>query len=76
MTVALNVWIGARKEGSMAEAWKTDFHIAVGNKDAAAMRRSVAAGLPVNELVLGHQRTYTPCSTPSTKAADPRSSTC
>jgi cell wall assembly regulator SMI1/ankyrin repeat protein len=44
----------------MAEAWKGDFHIAVGNKDASAMRRSVAAGLPVNEYVLGYKNEYTP----------------
>lgn len=43
----------------MAEVWRDDFHTAVGNKAADAMRRSVANGLPVNEHVF-KGNTYTP----------------
>jgi ankyrin repeat protein len=42
------------------DAWKDDFHTAIGNKDGAAMQRALAKGLPVGEYVFGSNREYTP----------------
>lgn len=44
----------------MTEPWKGDFHTAVGTRDAAALRRALASGLPVAEYVLGPGQEYTP----------------
>jgi len=47
----------------MAEAWKDDFHTAIAQKNADAMRRAIANGLPINEHVLapfGEGNEFTP----------------
>ena len=44
----------------MAGFWQSDFHSAVATKDADAMRRAAADGLPINEHVLGFSNEFTP----------------
>jgi ankyrin repeat protein len=44
----------------VAELWKKDFHSAIANKNADAMRRAIASGLPLNERVLGFKNEFTP----------------
>lgn len=44
----------------MAKTWKDDFHSAISAKNADAMRRAIANGLPINERVLGFNNEFTP----------------
>ena len=47
----------------MAEAWKTEFHKAIAQKNPDAMRQAIANGLPINERVLapaGSVNEFTP----------------
>lgn len=44
----------------MDEAWRSDFHAAIANRKAEAMRRALAGGMPINRYVLGYENKYTP----------------
>ena len=44
----------------MASSWQKDFHFAVVNKNADAMRRAIANGLPINKHVLGFSNEFSP----------------
>jgi hypothetical protein len=44
----------------MAGAWQNYFHSAVVTKNAEAMRRAIANGLPINQHVLGFSNEFTP----------------
>jgi len=44
----------------MTKAWEHDFRSAVGTKNADAMRRAIANGLPIKERVLGFDNEFTP----------------
>ena len=44
----------------MAGSWQNDFLTAVATKNATAMRRAIASGMPVNEHVLGFGNEFTP----------------
>ncbi len=44
----------------MAGSWQNDFHSAVATKNATAMRRAIASGMPINKHVLGFSNEFAP----------------
>ena len=44
----------------MADSWQHDFHYAVAHKNADAMRRAIANGLPIDKHVLGYSNEFNP----------------
>src|SRR5262245_13076703 len=44
----------------MAGSWKSDFHFAVANQNAEAMRKAIAKGLPLKRRVFGFGNELTP----------------
>lgn len=55
----------------MAKTWKDDFHSAITNKNADAMRRAIANGLPINDRILGLNNEFTPLHYAVDQGGDP-----